>query len=92
MTIKKNSTIQLPDFLKSLSFCIIDLETTGGNHTYDKIIEIGLVKVVNLEIVDELSFLVEPEIPIPDFIQKLTSITHKKLEGAPLIDLSLIHI
>jgi DNA polymerase-3 subunit alpha (Gram-positive type) len=77
---------QLPEFLQSQTFCIIDLETTGGNHKYDKIIEVGLVKVVDLEIVDELSFLVKPEINIPDFIQKLTSITPDKLVDAPIID------
>ena len=30
--------------LKDIDFCVFDLETTGGNHTHDKIIEIGLIK------------------------------------------------
>ena len=38
------------DLIHSLSFCVFDLETTGGNHLHDKIIEIGLVKIKNLKI------------------------------------------
>jgi DNA polymerase-3 subunit alpha (Gram-positive type) len=69
-----------------MSFCVFDLETTGGNQKTDKIIEIGLVKISNLEIVDQKDFLIKPEIPIPDFIQRLTSITHKKTAKSPIIE------
>ncbi|MBT3583539.1 MAG: 3'-5' exonuclease [Halobacteriovoraceae bacterium] len=72
--------------LKELSFCVFDLETTGGNHKSDKIIEIGLVKVEGLEIVDTKSFLIQPEIKIPEFIQKLTAITPKDVENSPKIE------
>lgn len=65
------------ELINSLDFCVFDLETTGGNHKNDKIIEIGLVKVVNLKITEKKSFLINPEIKIPEFIQKLTSITPK---------------
>jgi DNA polymerase-3 subunit epsilon len=77
-----NSSYQL---LNDLSFCVFDLETTGGNHTSDKIIEIGLVKIQNLKIVDQKSFLINPEMHIPDFIQKLTSIKEADVNDAPLI-------
>ena len=60
--------------IRNLNFCIFDLETTGGNHQKDGIIEIGLVIVHNLEIVMEKNFLIRPEIKIPEFIQNLTSI------------------
>jgi len=79
-------TIPSTHILHPLTFCIIDLETTGGNHKHDKIIEVGLVKVQNLKLVDDLSFLVKPEIHIPDFIQKLTSITPDQLTDSPIID------
>lgn len=72
--------------LNELSFCVFDLETTGGNHQSDKIIEIGLVKVENLKIVDQKSFLIKPEMHIPDFIQKLTSIKEADVFDAPLIE------
>lgn len=72
--------------LNELSFCVFDLETTGGNHLSDKIIEIGLVKIEHLKIVDQKSFLIKPEIHIPDFIQKLTSIKEIDVQNAPLIE------
>lgn len=78
-----NSSYQL---LHDLSFCVFDLETTGGNHTSDKIIEIGLVKIEKLKIVDQKSFLIKPEMQIPDFIQKLTSIKESDVNDAPIIE------
>lgn len=73
------------NLLSDLSFCVIDLETTGGNHKSDEIIEIGLVKIEKLEISDKRSFLLKPSIPIPDFIQKLTGIKQKDVENCPSI-------
>lgn len=78
-----NASYQL---LHDLSFCVFDLETTGGNHHTDKIIEIGLVKIEKLKIVDQKSFLIKPEMHIPDFIQKLTSIKEADVNDAPVIE------
>ncbi len=72
--------------LNDLSFCVFDLETTGGNHNYDKIIEIGIVKIENLKIVDELNHLIKPEIAIPPFIQKLTGWTEEDVKNCPTIE------
>lgn len=80
------TTISSHELLNSLSFCVFDLETTGGNHISDKIIEIGLVKVEHLEIVAQKSFLIKPEVQIPEFIQKLTSIKESDVNDAPLIE------
>lgn len=74
------------ELINKLSFCVFDLETTGGNHHSDKIIEIGLVKVENFKIVDEIAFLVKPEVHIPEFIQKLTSIKDSDVDSAPVIE------
>lgn len=83
ITIDKNSeSFKLID---SLNFCVIDLETTGGNHETDRIIEIGMVKIRNLKMTEELSLLIDPEIRIPDFIQKLTSIKQKDVKDQPKI-------
>lgn len=79
-------TINPTKMLKELNFCVFDLETTGGNHKNDKIIEIGLVKVQNLKIVDQKNYLIQPEIHIPEFIQKLTSITPKDVKNSPVIE------
>jgi DNA polymerase-3 subunit alpha (Gram-positive type) len=72
--------------ISDLTFVIIDLETTGGNQSRDKIIEIGLVKITKLKVVDQRDFLINPKIPIPDFIQKLTTITPKDVEEQPCFE------
>lgn len=74
------------ELINNLEFCVFDLETTGGNHKNDKIIEIGLVKIKNLKIVEEKNYLIQPEIKIPDFIQKLTNITPHDVKAAPVIE------
>lgn len=79
-------TINSKELLSNLSFCVIDLETTGGNHDTDKIIEIGMVRITNLSIAEEKNFLIDPEMNIPDFIQKLTSIKQKDVKGKPTIE------
>ncbi|MBF0300372.1 MAG: 3'-5' exonuclease [Oligoflexia bacterium] len=83
---KQADEIDSYNLINELSFCVMDLETTGGDHNYDKIIEIGLIKIVKLEIVEELSYLIKPGIHIPEFIQKLTSISENDLLDAPLIE------
>jgi DNA polymerase-3 subunit alpha (Gram-positive type) len=73
------------EILSQLSFCVIDLETTGGNHETDQIIEIGMVKIQNLEITAEKDYLVNPERNIPDFIQRLTRIKPSDVKDSPKI-------
>lgn len=72
--------------LQNMEFCVFDLETTGGNHQSDKIIEIGMVKVKNRKITGEKDFLIQPGIKIPEFIQRLTSISQKDVANSPLIE------
>lgn len=79
-------TIDSLSLIQNLSFCVFDLETTGGNHNIDRIIEIGLVRIENLKIVSSKNILINPQIPIPEFIQKLTSIKEKDVEKAPIIE------
>jgi DNA polymerase III subunit epsilon len=76
--------------LNDLEFCVFDLETTGGNHTKDGIIEIGLVVIKNKKITLEKNYLINPRQKIPDFIQKLTSIYDRDVKDAPVID-DVIH-
>lgn len=62
-----------------------DLETTGLEKKYDKIIEIGLVKFdeKTFEIVDTFSTFVNPQIPIPELISNITNIHDSDVELAP---------
>ena len=74
------------EIIDKLEFCVIDLETTGGNHYKDKIIEIGMIKVKNRKVVGEKSLLINPQMQIPDFIQKLTNIKQNDVKDAPIIE------
>jgi DNA polymerase-3 subunit epsilon len=60
----------------------IDLETTGGNPVIDRITEIGVVEVDG-DRVSSWSTLVNPERPIPEFIQQLTGIRNEMVADAP---------
>ena len=61
----------------------IDLETTGANPVSDRITEIGLVEVDAAGQATHWSSLVNPEIPIPAFIQSLTGISNEMVRRAP---------
>lgn len=68
------------------TYVVFDLETTGFIPSIDKIIEIGAVKVENGQIVDRFSTFVNPQIPIPFRIEKLTGINDNMVLDAPLIE------
>ena len=67
-------------------YVVFDIETTGFSPLYNKIIEIGAVKVSKGEIVDKFSTFVNPEEPIPYRIEQLTSINDGMVIDAPVID------
>lgn len=60
----------------------IDLETTGANPARDRITEIGVVEVDG-DRVTTWNTLVNPQRPIPEFIQKLTGIRNEMVAEAP---------
>lgn len=66
-------------------YCVLDLETTGLSAEYDEIIEIGILKVRNNQIVDRFEQLIKPKYEIDDFITKLTGITNEMLSDKPSI-------
>ena len=68
------------------SCVVFDIETTGFGPVKDKIIEIGAVKIQNGEIIDSFSTFINPQIPIPYEITKLTSITDEMVMGSPTIE------
>jgi DNA polymerase-3 subunit epsilon len=72
--------------LSEVTFCVVDLETTGGSHLDSAITEIGAVKVRRGEIDGTFHTLVDPGQPVPAFIRLLTGITDDLLVGAPDID------
>ena len=68
------------------SYVVFDIETTGLTPKFCKIIEIGAVKIEQGEIVAEFSHFINPEIPIPYNITKLTSITDDMVVNEPTIE------
>ncbi len=64
-------------------YCVLDLETTGTDISHDKIIEIGIIKVINNEIIDTYSSLVNPGCSIPTCATDVNHITNEMVENAP---------
>ncbi len=71
------------------SYVVFDIETTGLYAGKDKIIEIGAVKLMGGKICETFSTFVNPQIPIPEFITKLTGINNAMVAGAPGIEEAL---
>lgn len=67
------------------SFVALDFETTGLSGTKDYVTEIGAVKVVDGEVVQRFSTLVNPGRPIPPRVVALTGITNDMVEDHPRI-------
>ena len=73
--------------LRDLTFCVVDLETTGGSAEGGSMItEIGAVKVRGGEVLGEFQTLVNPHTEIPAFIAVLTGITNSMVADAPAIE------
>ncbi len=73
--------------LRDLTFCVVDLETTGGSAQGGSMItEIGAVKVRGGEVLGEFATLVNPHTQIPPFIAVLTGITNSMVSEAPPIE------
>jgi DNA polymerase-3 subunit epsilon len=73
--------------LRDQTFCVVDLETTGGSAEGGSMItEIGAVKVRGGEVLGEFQSLVNPHTQIPPFIAVLTGITNSMVSGAPPVE------
>ena len=76
--------------LREVTFCVVDLETTGGSVDAGSMItEIGAVKVRGGEVQGEFQTLVNPRTAIPPFIAVLTGISNSMVAGAPGIESAL---
>lgn len=71
------------------TFVVFDLETTGFSNKRDKITEFGACKIKNRKIIDTFSMLVNPEIPIPANITRITGIDDEMVKGKPTIEEAL---
>lgn len=73
--------------LHEVTFCVVDLETTGGSAQAGSMItEVGAVKVRGGEVLGEFQTLVNPHTEIPAFIAVLTGISNSMVATAPPIE------
>ncbi|MEX2274525.1 MAG: DEDD exonuclease domain-containing protein [Actinomycetota bacterium] len=72
--------------LHEVTFCVIDLETTGGSPSQSAITEIGAVKMCGGERLGTFHTFVDPLRPIPRSITYLTGISDGDVAGSPPID------
>jgi DNA polymerase-3 subunit epsilon len=72
--------------LAQATFCVLDLETTGGDRNNDMITEIGAVKVRGGECLATFQTLVNPGRAIPPRISVLTGLTDAVVAPAPRIE------
>lgn len=69
--------------LKNHSLAFVDLETIGNNAQEGKIIDIGIIKIKNGEIVSTYNQLVNPGVELDTFTTQLTGIKNEDVKGAP---------
>lgn len=79
--LKGKSLLELPK-----DYCVLDIETTGLDATYDDAIEVAIVKVRSNVIVDEFQTYIKTSERIPHFITELTGITQEDVDNAPEAD------
>ena len=69
--------------IDAVTFCVVDLETTGGSPIDARITEIGAVAYRGGERLGSFQTLVDPEQPIPRYVSHLTGIDDRMVRGAP---------
>ena len=67
-----------------MQFAIVDIETTGGYAAANGITEISIYVHDGERVIDHYETLVNPQQPIPSYIQSLTGITDDMVTDAPL--------
>src|SRR4051795_13334629 len=72
--------------LHDVTFCVVDLETTGGSAVDCAITEIGAVKLRGGRCLGTFATLVNPGVAIPPTITVLTGITQSMVLPAPRIE------
>ncbi|MBZ0334995.1 exonuclease domain-containing protein [Marinobacter sp. AL4B] len=70
-------------YLEQTTFAFLDIETTGGNSSHDRITEIGIRFWRAGEVVDEWQTLLNPGMRISPFIEQLTGISNAMVADAP---------
>ena len=69
--------------MKPKRYAIVDLETTGGRASRNRVIEVGIVLHDGQQVLDTFNSLVNPECYVPYGITQLTGITQEMVQDAP---------
>lgn len=72
--------------LSEVTFCVLDLETTGGSAADCEITEVGAARYRMGEELGAFQTLVDPGVALPPFITVLTGITQAMVVEAPSIE------
>ncbi len=72
--------------LREARFVVVDLETTGASAVYDRVTEVAAVVVEDGRIGQVFETLVDPGVPIPPFITRLTGIDDRMVAGKPRLE------
>lgn len=70
--------------MKLGKWALIDIETTGIDPSYDQIIDLGFVQFEGTKLIRQFSSLVRTDVPLSQFIQKLTGIRQDAINKAPI--------
>lgn len=68
-------------------FAVVDIETTGGYASASSITEIAIFIFDGIKVIHQYETLVNPQQPIPYFIQTMTGITNEMVANAPTFEM-----
>lgn len=69
--------------VQNVTFVAFDTETTGFSPTHDRIVEIGAIKFKNNTIIEERTWLINPQRPIPLWATEVHGITDADVADQP---------
>ena len=79
--------VELTDIpFDAAEFTVLDFETTGTSVNYERVIEVGIVKVKKLKITETYQSFINPGRGIPSFITNLTGIKNSDVDNAPYFE------
>lgn len=78
--------VQIKKSLNEGRYTVFDIETTGGNVQRNCLTEICAFRYYRGRIEDKYYSLINPQMPVPPIVRKMTGLSDKMLKHAPLID------